>query len=95
LRLAWSRLALADRDEIFSFTELRNARLAVDNDERILACAHRLRTFAGIGRIGRVLGTRELVVEGTQFILVYQVDGEVLTVLRLLHSAQRWPGSVD
>ena len=44
-----------------------------------------------LGRPGRVAGTREFVVTGTPFILVYQAQGGDVRILRVLHGAQRWP----
>lgn len=44
-----------------------------------------------IGRAGRMKGTRELVINGTPFILVYQVNPNDVLILNLLHGAQKWP----
>lgn len=44
-----------------------------------------------LGRPGRVKGTRELVVNGTPYRVVYRVEAEVVLILRVLHGAQRWP----
>jgi toxin ParE1/3/4 len=38
-----------------------------------------------------VPGTRELVVTGTPFIVVYRVEAATVVILRVLHGAQRWP----
>ena len=45
-----------------------------------------------MGRPGRVRGTRELVINRTPYIAAYRVSGDVVTILRLLHGARRWPG---
>ena len=50
-----------------------------------------LKEHPAVGRPGRVAGTRELLVTGTPYILPYRVAGDVLEVLRVLHSARRWP----
>ncbi|HEB93135.1 MAG TPA: type II toxin-antitoxin system RelE/ParE family toxin [Gammaproteobacteria bacterium] len=44
-----------------------------------------------LGRPGRVRGTREFVVTGTPFILVYQVESSTVRMLRVLHGHQQWP----
>ncbi|HUB43679.1 MAG TPA: type II toxin-antitoxin system RelE/ParE family toxin [Acetobacteraceae bacterium] len=36
-------------------------------------------------------GTRELVVARTPHIVIYEIEGETVRILRVLHSAQRWP----
>ncbi|WP_407549695.1 type II toxin-antitoxin system RelE/ParE family toxin [Xanthomonas euvesicatoria] len=43
------------------------------------------------GRPGRVPGTRELVIAGTPYIAVYQIDGNDQRVRRVLHGSQQWP----
>lgn len=95
MRVEWSPLALADREAIFDFSQTRNPRLAVVRDECIAATVRRLRLFPEIGRHGRVTGTRELVVHGAPFIVAYRADDRTITVLRVLHSSRRWPGSID
>jgi toxin ParE1/3/4 len=44
-----------------------------------------------MGRPGRVTGTRELVISGTPFVVIYRLQEQSIEVLRLLHSAQQWP----
>lgn len=43
------------------------------------------------GRVGRVTGTRELVIGGTPFLVAYREAAEAVEVLRVLHGARRWP----
>lgn len=45
-----------------------------------------------LGRVGRMAGTRELVIANTPYIAVYTTNG-VVVLLRLLHGAQKWPPS--
>ena len=44
-----------------------------------------------MGRIGRVQGTRELVVNRSPYLLIYRVTKSRIEVLRLLHGARMWP----
>jgi toxin ParE1/3/4 len=46
----------------------------------------------GLGRPGRVAGTRELVTTRTPYIVAYTVDLHIdaVIVLRVLHGARRW-----
>jgi addiction module RelE/StbE family toxin len=48
-------------------------------------------TFPIIGRLGRVSGTRELVIPETKYIVAYRIVDEVIHILAILHGAQRWP----
>jgi plasmid stabilization system protein ParE len=40
-----------------------------------------------------VEGTRQFVVEGLPYIVVYETEDEMITVLRIYHAAQDRPGS--
>ena len=44
-----------------------------------------------MGRPGRVPGTRELVVPRTPYIVPYRIRNNRVEVLRVYHSARRWP----
>jgi addiction module RelE/StbE family toxin len=50
-----------------------------------------LLTFPLRGRAGKKEGTRELVLSSLPYIVVYQVTGEVIHIVRILHGAQKWP----
>lgn len=48
------------------------------------------RKFPGIGRPGRIDGTREIVVH-PNYLAIYQVTEAAIDVVRVLHSKQRYP----
>jgi addiction module RelE/StbE family toxin len=91
LILAWSALALADRDAIFDYIEQRNPLAAVMVDDRIGKACGELAQFPELGRPGRIDGTRELIIADTPYIVAYAVAGGKVRVLRVLHGARRWP----
>ena len=43
------------------------------------------------GPDGRVVGSRELRVLRTPYLLAYRIKGETVLILRLFHEKQRWP----
>jgi toxin ParE1/3/4 len=94
MRLEWSVSARADRDAIFDYIEADSPRSAVVVDQRIQEHVENLMQFPELGRLGRIEGTRELVIHGTSYIAAYRVVGEVLRVLRVLHGAREWPMEV-
>jgi len=59
--------------------------------ERIRTAVERLGNFPGVGRFGRVAGTRELVITGTPYIVPYRVQDDAVQIITVLHAAQRWP----
>jgi toxin ParE1/3/4 len=94
VRIAWSASAFSDRDIIFDYIEAENPAAAARVDSIIEAQAEPLTEFPEMGRKGRIDGTRELVVTGVPYVIVYRIEDDVVRILRVLHSAQQWPESV-
>ncbi|MCB9528704.1 MAG: type II toxin-antitoxin system RelE/ParE family toxin [Myxococcales bacterium] len=91
MRLRWSRRALVKLAEARARIAEDDAAAAERLARRVLEAADRLKDFPEIGRPGR-RGTRELVVVGTPYILVYRVEDEAVTVAAFFHHARRRPG---
>jgi toxin ParE1/3/4 len=91
LRIEWSPFALADRDAIFDYIEAEGPRAAIVIDDRIRRHVGQLRRFPESGRPGRIEGTRELVIDRTPYIAAYQILGDKVRILRVLHGARLWP----
>ena len=92
MRLVWSAFSLSDRAEIYEFIESENPHNAVLVDKRIAESAEFLLDFPDSGRIGRIAGTRELVILRTPYVAAYTFTGDTIRILRVLHGAQLWPG---
>lgn len=90
MRLVWTAEALDDRRAIYDFIEFDNPIAALELDELISQCACRLPDFPEPGRLGRIPGTRELVAH-QNYILIYDVAGDLIRVIRVLHAARQWP----
>lgn len=91
MRVLRATSAKADLDSITDYFGQRNPVAALAMLDRIATAQALLETHPLIGHPGRISGTRELVVTGTPFILVYAVADNALTVMRVLHSQQQWP----
>ena len=89
--VVWTRAAVSDLEAIRRFIGERNTRAAGNVAARIRAATRLLAEHPAVGRPGRVAGTREVLVARTPYILPYRVVGDALEVLRVLHSARRWP----
>jgi toxin ParE1/3/4 len=92
LRLRWSVTAFTDRESIFDYIVSESPRAAVAIDERIQLAAEGLKDFPMSGRLGRIEGTRELLVVQTPYIVAYRLAEDLISILCVLHGAQRWPG---
>jgi len=91
VKLTWSAYALSDRDAIFTYIEADNPAAAILIDERIVSAARRLLDFPANGRLGRIAGTRELVINDTPYVAAYAITETTVRILRVLHGAQEWP----
>ena len=89
MRVRWFRHALLDLEEIETYIAKDNPAVAVDVILKIIKAVSLLKEQQGIGRAGRVPGTKELVVPDLPYIVPYRVkDGEV-QVLRVYHSSRK------
>ena len=90
MHLHWTPEAIADRDAIYDYIEADNPAAALAMDELFEEKASRLIDHPHLGRTGRVTATRELVAHH-HYILVYDVTGDRVRMLRVLHTARQWP----
>jgi len=86
----WTPEATQDRDHIYDRIEADNPAAAVDLDELFEQKSGSLAAHSALGRTGRVNKTRELVVH-RNYILVYDVTGDEVRILRVLHARRQWP----
>ena len=96
MQLQWTEPATQDLDKIEEYISRENSPIvAIDVVLRVIETVETiLPAHPRAGRIGRVTDTRELVVEGVPFIVIYrQVGSDQLQVIRVLHDAQQWPST--
>lgn len=91
MRLKWFSEAIDDLIALREFIAQDNPAAAAEVALRILNSVDMLADQPGIGRPGRVEGTKELVIHGTPFIIPYRVKKGELQLLRVLHSSRKWP----
>ena len=58
--------------------------------EHIIDCVKKLKDNPSIGRAGRVLRTRELVIPKYPYVVPYQVREDNIYILRVLHTSRKW-----
>lgn len=59
--------------------------------ELIVASIQTLIEHSALGRPGRIVGTRELIVTVTNYLVAYRVSDAHIDILTILHGAQQWP----
>ena len=90
LHLEWKATAVADLMAIVDYISDDNPDAAQALKDEIEAKVSLLRERPQLYRVGRVEGTREMVVR-SNYIVVYAEDVDTVTILRVLHAAQQWP----
>jgi len=94
VRVEWLPVAERNRESQLAYIAQRNPWAAIDLGDAIEAYVRNLADNPHMGRLGRVKGTRELVVSGTPYVICYRVEPDAVVILRLLHGAQKWPGKL-
>jgi toxin ParE1/3/4 len=91
LNLRFSARARLQLIAIQEYIAEHNPGAAFRVGDRICEAAEVLRFFPHVGRTGRSAGTREWVVRGLPYILVYEVDidRDEIMVLGVFHGAQK------
>ena len=90
MKLVWRAAALDDLEAIISYIAERNPAAAERLHASIEGCAEILRQHPLSYRPGRIEGTREAVVH-PNYILIYEVSGEAVTITAVVHSRQQYP----
>ena len=91
MRVRWLTQALHNLDDEASFIAQDDPQAAQLVVQRILDSIAILPEQPGIGRPGRVPGTRELIVLKTRYIVPYRVRGQTIEILRVFHTSRRLP----
>jgi addiction module RelE/StbE family toxin len=94
MKIVWSRRAIRHlislREHIQKDSEQNAAALA----SRILKAVDLLQAHPEMGRPGRILGTRELVIPDTPYIIPYRVRRGRLELIAVFHGRQKWPAKL-
>jgi toxin ParE1/3/4 len=91
MQVKWLRKALQNLNDEAAYIAQEDpiaARLMV---QRVMNAVDMLADQPGLGRPGRVPGTRELVVSKTRLLVPYRVHGGTVEVLRVFHTSQGLP----
>jgi toxin ParE1/3/4 len=95
MRVVISDTAKAEIAGQIAYIRERNPDAARQQRERISRAVARLRQMPRIGKPGRLENTRELLVTGTPFILIYEIAGDRIDIIHILHGRQQWPPQED
>jgi toxin ParE1/3/4 len=91
MRVRWTTPAREQFVSAFEYIAEENRRAAAQTAEQIWESTQMLARHPMAGREGRVVGTRELVIAGTPFIVAYRAEKNEVRILAVLHAAREWP----
>ncbi len=88
----WTERAIRQLAQAYDYIASANSEeVALRITMQIVASIQQLATFPMSGRLGRVPGTRELVISNTPFIAAYAIDHDRIVILAIYHGAQPGP----
>jgi toxin ParE1/3/4 len=91
MQVKWTRKALDNLEDAVEYITNDKPVAATNVASKILNAAKALEAQPGMGRPGRVPGTRELIVGGLPYILPYVVKEGAVIILRVMHTSMKWP----
>jgi toxin ParE1/3/4 len=91
MQVKWLRKSLLNLDREAAYIARDNPKAAAEFVLHLRDKASMLGEQPNLGRPGRVPGTREFVVTHFPYILPYRVRNGAVEILRVLHTARKWP----
>lgn len=90
--IEWTLQAVRQLDQVHDYIKQANNEGVADRVRwRIIESVERLEAYPMLGRIGRVEGSRELVISDLPFIIAYKKSEKRLVILAIYHAARKWP----
>ena len=91
MQVVWLKSALNNLDEIAKYISQESSQAASQVVDLIVEQVNQLTAQPALGRSGRVVGTRELVVSNTHYLVPYRIKNNQVQVLRVFHTSRRPP----
>ena len=91
MKPVWTRAAIRDLTHLRDYIARENPNAAREIASRIVDATDRVIQFPEVGRVGRMNGTREMVVPGTKYLIIYRLKKGAVHFLRVRHGRQEWP----
>ena len=91
MQVIWLKTALKNLDEIATHIAEENPLAASQVVETIETQVNQLMLQPSMGRSGRVVGTRELVISDTHYLVPYRIRNKQVEILRVFHTSRQLP----
>lgn len=80
--------AARDLAHLVDYIAFDNAAAAQGVYAALVRAAERLIDFPALGRTGRLAGTRELTVPNLPYMIVYETEPDIVTILAIFHTSR-------
>jgi toxin ParE1/3/4 len=91
MTIRWTPTGLRDLEPLHAYIADDNADAAARTVDKVVSAIEELQRHPGLGRKGRVAGTRELLI--APYVVAYRTTKAAIEVLAIIHGARRWPDS--
>ena len=91
MQIVWLKTALNNLHEISAYIAQDNPIAASQVLNSIISQVSLLSAQPAMGRSGRVLGTRELVITNTHYLVPYRIKNNTVEILRVFHTSRKLP----
>ncbi|MDT8452927.1 MAG: type II toxin-antitoxin system RelE/ParE family toxin [Gammaproteobacteria bacterium] len=93
MQIKWLRMALENLEHEALYIARENPQAAREVVQKIHRCVSLLKNNPSLGHAGRVLGTYELIVPDTRYIIPYRVRPRLqhIEILRIFHASRKPP----
>ncbi len=85
MQVRWLRKALRNLEQAYAYIAKDDPEAAIRTILKIQVAVDQLGQFPLMGRVGRVEGTRELVIANTPYFVIYGLKDNTVEILRVLH----------
>ena len=90
LTIRWLPKALDDLEVLREHIENDNPPASEKIIQQIIKSLGYLIDNPELGRSGRIINTRELLLSGLPYVIVYKIKNNFIEVLRIFHGAMKW-----
>jgi plasmid stabilization system protein ParE len=91
MQVRWTAPAAQDLEDITLYILSDNESAARGVAKALFDAANSLDFMPSRGRVGRIPGTRELVVPGLPYIVLYEIADTAVQILHIFNGARDWP----
>ena len=92
MRVKWLRKAAQNLEDAYDYLAKDNPKVAQAFVQDVYRLVNLLPVQPAMGRAGRVVGTREQIIQDYPFIIPYRVKQDEIHILRIFHTRSRSPG---